>query len=515
MRHRLLILSALVLVFAGCALRLRSSNQLPDDAWISLRYADHLAHGEGLRFNPGGERVEGFSSPLHVLLLACGIALGLSPELLLQLLPLLAGAALVGLFAWVALVRLGPGWGAAAALALGLNPALSTWARGGLETTLFSFLVLLALVLTAGRRERAGGYAAGLVMLTRPEGVLHAAALAAVAAGGGLRRGARLLGIAAAVFAPWWIFRLLYFGAPLPNTWYAKMDGVRTAQMARGLDYLAGWVGRSEVTVPLVLALLGLLLALVPAAGRGLPGRWTAAAWSCILATAVFAVLAGGDHMMLHRFLVPALAPLHLLAGGTLRSVAGLGPRRAAWAAATLLALALLSQPVRILSHDLRHPAYRLDRPLALVEPRDDSHINRFYRLGEVLGATLPENATVAVVPAGALPWAGRLRVLDMLGLNDPGIAHQAAPSLGTGLMGHEKGTADAVLARDPDFILLRHGSTPVARAPAPPDSSDLALPVVRSLWESTAFHARYEAMVVPVGDGRAFTLYRRRAAPR
>src|SRR6185436_20933064 len=47
-----------------------------DDAWISLRYAEHLAGGLGWVFNPG-ERVEGASNPLWVLGLAGATALGL------------------------------------------------------------------------------------------------------------------------------------------------------------------------------------------------------------------------------------------------------------------------------------------------------------------------------------------------------------------------------------------------------------------------------------------------------
>lgn len=38
-----------------------------DDAMISMRYAKNLAHGLGLVWNPGGERVEGFTNPLWVL----------------------------------------------------------------------------------------------------------------------------------------------------------------------------------------------------------------------------------------------------------------------------------------------------------------------------------------------------------------------------------------------------------------------------------------------------------------
>ena len=48
-----------------------------DDMFIFLRYAENFARGEGLVFNPG-ERVEGFSSPLWVLLLTPGALLGIN-----------------------------------------------------------------------------------------------------------------------------------------------------------------------------------------------------------------------------------------------------------------------------------------------------------------------------------------------------------------------------------------------------------------------------------------------------
>src|SRR5499426_1296174 len=38
-----------------------------DDAMVSMRYARNLANGYGLVWNPGGERVEGYTNPLWVL----------------------------------------------------------------------------------------------------------------------------------------------------------------------------------------------------------------------------------------------------------------------------------------------------------------------------------------------------------------------------------------------------------------------------------------------------------------
>ena len=66
-----------------------------DDCFITLRYADHLSSGHGLVYNPG-ERVEGFSSPLWVVLSSLGLWLGVDATLWLKLLGLTSLALLVG-----------------------------------------------------------------------------------------------------------------------------------------------------------------------------------------------------------------------------------------------------------------------------------------------------------------------------------------------------------------------------------------------------------------------------------
>ena len=53
---------------------------LCDDAFISFRYARNLSEGYGLVFNPGFERVEGYTNFSWVVLLAGLARLGVAPE---------------------------------------------------------------------------------------------------------------------------------------------------------------------------------------------------------------------------------------------------------------------------------------------------------------------------------------------------------------------------------------------------------------------------------------------------
>ncbi len=88
----------------GCAFIYRSSFidagvryfSLLDDEMISMRYARNLAHGFGLVYNPGGDRVEGFTNPLWVLYMAVLHLLPISPPKI-SLLVQLTGLALLAL----------------------------------------------------------------------------------------------------------------------------------------------------------------------------------------------------------------------------------------------------------------------------------------------------------------------------------------------------------------------------------------------------------------------------------
>ena len=71
--------SALVLILTLFAFGVYQNYFLGDDCFISFRYARHLVAGEGLVWNPG-ERVEGYTNFLWVLLMAGSLLAGIPPE---------------------------------------------------------------------------------------------------------------------------------------------------------------------------------------------------------------------------------------------------------------------------------------------------------------------------------------------------------------------------------------------------------------------------------------------------
>jgi len=177
-----------------------------------------------------------------------------------------------------------------------------------------------------------------------------------------------------------------------------------------------------------------------------------------VVALAGCTIFVGGDALPMFRFLVPLLPAFFLLlAMGAAGILARFGARP--YARPALLVILLLSAAC----------ATRIGFTGAPYDDvtRDVREVSAWKEVGGWLRAHAPPDATVAVVPAGAIPYVSKLRAIDMLGLNDATIAHRDVPGLGSGPPGHEKFDVDYVLARRPDIILLGvYGLDPRPRPP-------------------------------------------------
>lgn len=460
---------AVVATFVVAFLRLRT--YVLDDTYISLRYARHLAEGRGLVYNPG-ERVEGYTNFLWTMLMAVPHALGLPPVAFLKIVLALATVAV----AW-ATARLARASGLVphagrdrwlpwlpGALVL-LTPLVVERAADGLETLPFTLLLVLAAALafepSRPRRPAALGLALAGLSLTRPDGMVFAPVLLAIAALRGATR--RALIIAALAFlvpsAIHLVGRHAFYGDWLPNTFHAKRGGAALLGLGAtsALGFLAetgGW------------AWLAALPALLLRRTRGA----AALVLAVIGARLAFHLWAGGEWVGRHRFLVPCLPFLALLV------VAGIAAlRRPAWrAAAAALALVLLTGPAW-----LRHPE-RESNALAYARGLAAAH----GALGRAIAARTAPDALLAMDDAGLGPYLARRRNLDLLGLNDRHIAR---------LPGRFSAKVDVpyVLGRAPDLVVL------VSAVAEPTRAADLPLPVHAALAADPAFHARYEFLRV------------------
>ncbi|MFB3909736.1 MAG: hypothetical protein ACE15D_15175 [Candidatus Eisenbacteria bacterium] len=468
-------------VFVGLA-RAISLRWVSDDAFITFRYVDNLLAGRGLVYN-AGERVEGYTHFLWLMLLAVPRALGADPVVVSEVLGIVAFVGTIALLAWISSRVAGRGPAAAsppiplAAVLLALHFDAAIWATGGLETSLFT-LLLTGVVVAAWRCSRPHGahrrrddvtlgLLLGLHILTRPDGVL----LYPVALGAALLPGAapaarplrdRLVWLhapLALLLGPWILWKLAYYGSIVPNTYYAK--GAGGAWFSQGFRYL--WLySRAYVSSAVLFVAAAAWLVARLAGRRHRPGPARARLLNdpalrmlllCVVSASLYLVLfvarVGGDFMFA-RFVVPVLPLLYLSIEIALAR--WLGRRRVALAAAcVLLALAVLGE------RTLRDSIYFDDRG----EPRRgygpwgiaDEHwywshrdaatgqtlIERYRQVGRQL-AVYFDGEDVRVLTGGqaSLAYYGRFAVaIEAAGLTDRTIAHLRIEKHGR--PGHEK----------------------------------------------------------------------------
>lgn len=330
-----------------------SSGQLGfplDDGWIHQTYARNLARTGQMAYVPG-EPSAGSTSPLWSILLGIGYWLGLDFRFWTYTL----GAvflSLTSLTAYRLARRLFPDQPWAAPLT-GLFCALEwhlTWAAfSGMETILFTWLILLLMDLQIANRKSqiaVRGLIAGLLILTRPEGLLLAGLVGLDAMWRGWRAARRrgLFGpafyglILAAVISPWLIFNLRVSGQPFPNTFYAK-QAEYGAYLALPLLTRLGRVLLPTIVGAQFLLIPGFFYAALHSSASLLPPLW----WGLTVLIYALRLPVNYQH---GRYLIPTIPILALYgAGGTLRLLRLGSSRmgvRVASRTALLAALALL-----------------------------------------------------------------------------------------------------------------------------------------------------------------------------
>ena len=441
------------------------ANHIQDDGFIYFRIAENAARGHGPVFNPG-ERVDAATSPVWLWLLALATRSSL---------PLHVAAAWLALAAWGAAIVLGARWalelagvdgggapgddaaapsagtpkraagagtfgggrrgqvgiviaGCVGSLTLLADDRFLVYAFSGMETMLCAVAWLWAFRALVRRwilclPARAAGWWVLLAALVRPEFVLLVTAVLVV---GLLQRTLvrrevwRTLLPTLAGGAAYLLVHTLYFGDPLPNTYYAKRAS-DWAHLRIGLAYVA----RFPRAYPWVLALA---VALLPRALRGV-----AVAFLAGLAVYAFQVArVGGDHFEFHRAFLYVLPIAATLVGA---AAARLVSARTPWKTAVVGVLAAAMVVWSARPH-VRAAAFEWVQLAA--------------RLGEALATQYPAGTRLGLFALGATGYAAGLPVVDALGIADRHVArcdlskeHVCALDIG-----HERG--------DPAYVLQR-----------------------------------------------------------
>ncbi|MBN2053825.1 hypothetical protein JW905_02805 [bacterium] len=409
-----------------------------EDSYISFRYARNWATGNGLVYNVG-DRVEGFSNFSWVILAGLMYRLDFDAPMVMK-----RAGVLLGIAAAVLMVLLAPAaasWPVrlAAPIWLAGSSAFCLWTVAGLETPLFTFLLVLAWVLAVRCPSRRGAMSAGVVFglagLTRPEAPLYVLLFGAgVLCGQPSRRGLLrwvLLALGfCMVFIPFLCFRYSYFGDIVPNTYYVKsvrFQGGGVRYLWRALPFTG--------VLPFLLAPFGL--------GRG-SRAWRTGLAATVLGVVAYTLHQGGDWMPMGRFLVPVLPAVCLLGAHGLHRCAVRLERCSGGrpAARGLVAAALLftcAWGMGSAKHNVLRWEIKLQKEWRLV--------------GEWLRDNAPSGSAMATGLGGIIPYHAGLTNYDNGGLTDKRIAAiiRAAPNLDT-----ERRRVDAyIMELAPRYFLI------------------------------------------------------------
>jgi arabinofuranosyltransferase len=457
-----------------------------DDAYISFRFAQNLADGNGLVYNVG-ERVEGYTNFLWTLLLAGAARLGAPIEPAAKVLGALsASAALVPLYLLAR--RLRP---------LTTLPTIATWLLAtsflftgysvfGLETPFFIALILAGteIFFREDAREGEGIPWSGLVFalagLTRPEAPLFIGILMIWRPSGIFER--KNLIRAALFVAPvaaHILFRRAYYGGWLPNTLTAK-TGSLDQQLRGGSDYINNYLRH---TGPILwLSFAAIAVAITRRRREGLAIASIAALFG------LYVVFVGGDWMPYFRFLAPAEPFAFLLVDQALRAIA---ERKERAGTIAVIAFGFVGFVMRVSS-------------LSSAQVNIIKNDKGFW--DDAAGRTAEwfvkngQPGPIAIADIGYVGWKTGYPIVDMLGLMAPEISK--LPGGYTLKVG--PGFTDAVFRRDPRYVVLIASNR---------DCKSPSKPFAKSMYSDSRFQSGFRIrQPVALKGGGAWCIYEKQA---
>lgn len=470
-----------------------------DDAYISYRYAQNLADGNGLVFNKG-EPVEGYTNLSWTLFVALGIKLGLSAPVAGHILMILSGAFLLLASFKLSEILLPRGFNYIAAFApliLLATNSFACWTASGLETPLFAGLTTLAFYYFIKEKIIAVACICVLAALTRPEGVLLGGFLLGIhwlQAVWKTRptslRSIFIISIPCLIFGGYLIlhtaFRIIYYDDVVPNTFHAKVGGIPAS---RGLNYLYKFFidGPGILIIPACIALWQ----------RRIPMMLV----TYFLLTIGYTVYVGGDVFRLGRFMLPVL-PLLIAAalvgcqesfhynkkiGSAVVVVVGLSiwiGLYAPWLKGTDFEGVHLD--------DFPTSSKRMNARSHSFFVSDEWLKNRC----EEIQALYPRIDTMAAVGIGKPGYyMMNIKILDLVGLTDKTVAKSPkvvdAPLIAPG---HQRTDAGYILEQQPDIIWIQRKG----------EANAFTLPAIIDLWNQVELERDY------YWDEK-FTFYRRK----
>jgi len=415
-----------------------------DDAMISMRYAWNLSHGAGLVWN-SGEYVEGYTNLLTTLImtLATFAFEKSTAPLFMQLLGIgfmLGSACLAVQIAnhvtqdlnsrHQALIRV------LTFLCVLIYYPLVYWSLMGMETGLLTVLVLGSVLFTLKYSETQQfsylfwmAICLGLAFLTRPDSAIFAVlnfsfVLLKTYKTKPIKTVTQHILLAGGVYSLFIIgqtmFRWLYYGELLPNTYVLKLTGMPIIErLKNGVRFVRPFFLESA------LLLLVVYVGMVPFKKI----RWFL--FSFILAAVAYQIWVGGEPWLYWRILAPAMPLVFILFIQTvLLLVVALSKRLAVVSSnsetkntfyqnAPEIIVVVIVLTVMMITN-IRF----LSQIFLITEPYEVGSNRRNVNIAIALNQITSDEATIGVTWAGAIPYFTDRTAVDFLGKSDKVIAH-------------------------------------------------------------------------------------------
>ena len=477
-------------------------NYITDDAFISFRYLENFIEGKGLVYNPG-EKVWGYTNFLWIMVLFPFAKINIDPLQAARFISVICNVLTV-LIVLIAVQHTNAksGWNIFGAILLVSQGAYVLQSMSGLETSFFTFLVLVSLLIQgiAVKKKRPSlyyvvGLFIALAALTRPEGLLLFGVLLLQmviykeTVGLPLKRVLQgyLLGFIPVVLI-FGVSMFCYYGVFWPNSINAKV-GFSQEQLLRGLRYFQVFAFRCPSHVFLLLT-------------TGIFFRKANFVVKSIFYISVFFIvlniLAGGDWMCGYRLFHTVIPLIYLLVPFCMSSIKEALQRNRGQAGYILQVLPIILMIIFIV----------INAANSKLDPRvrkatQYTYVHKGIKIGKWMRDNLDADSLLATNTGGTIAYYSKLPIVDMMGINDTTIANRkCVPKQWKGI---EKGDGKYVLSRRPQYIQLS-------------SSAGLAEPRFLSgieIYQSEEFWNNYDLAEYHIDEETTLLIYKRREKER
>jgi len=493
-----------------------------DDSYIFLRIAENAVSGHGFVWNINEAPLEGYTSFFYLIINILAVKFFSHPELFLQIFGIITSFVTI-VFVYLLYNEINPiikTENLITSILISISPCFIFWSIAGMETSFYMMFLIFTVFIYLKKSTSPISYMIkgglfAVLYLIRPESmVFFIYALFFSAYELFIEKSnSKLLLLTCMVFgfelifAPYFIWRLNYFGVLFPNSYYAKVGG-GIYQVKGGVSYLfihgkklfsKGWF----FIIPLMALFIFEKINYKQIFLLGL-----------VVISVLITVINGGDHFDYARFLLPIL-PLFLVPiPSSLKKAYSFLKNRINYNLFCFLI------PVMILLVNIKNPVYsefiiKPKKPLVVENNNLSEGYNwqiGFIKMGKILNRISKPGETIAVIPVGAIGYFSQMNVLDMAGILNPDIANEpfVEKYIKEWHPGHNKGDGYYILAHKPEYIQLVDYLT--ISPQSTPGTHGLFFKSVFEIWNSPVFHSEYEFFSIKLEEGIYYNLYRKKS---